>query len=283
VQLDAQTRRGEATIEVSARVSASGESIVCIARDITSRLALERELASRNQQLRAQNERIADADRMKSQFLANVSHELTTPLTSIKGFAKLLRGDAELAGGARLGAAQRAEFLGLVEREASNLEAGGVALSRKRVALGAVVEECVQILKPRLDDAGLVLQLELDPEVPLAWLDPDRTKQIVLNLLENAAKFSARGSRIALRTNLVGPSVVELGVSNPCQELEENDLERIFGRFVQRDGSYTRKYGGVGLGLNLVRAIAELHGGRAWAELREAGRVEFLVRLPVGE
>ncbi|HTO69568.1 MAG TPA: HAMP domain-containing sensor histidine kinase [Myxococcota bacterium] len=297
VHLDARTRRGEATLEVSARVSASGESIVCIARDITGRLALERELASRNLQLREQNERIADADRMKSEFLANVSHELTTPLTSIKGFAKLLRGDvsAELHGGVRLGAEQRAEFLALVEREAarmqgliqgllelSNLEAGGVALGRKRVALGAVVEECVQILKPRLDDAGLALELALDPGLPLAWLDPDRVKQVVLNLLENAAKFSARGSRIDVRTRLAG-TTIELGVSNPCNELEPGDLERIFARFVQRDGSYTRKYGGVGLGLNLVRAIAELHGGRAWAELREGGRVEFLVRLPVGE
>jgi PAS domain S-box-containing protein len=297
LQLDVRTRSGEATLEVSARVAASGESIVCIARDITGRLALERELARRNEQLRAQNERIADADRLKSEFLANVSHELTTPLTSIKGFAKLLRGDvaAELAGGARLGAEQRAEFLALVERESarmtemihgllelSNLEAGGVALARKRVALGAVVEECLQILKPRLDDAGLQLDCVLDPALPRAWLDPDRVKQVVLNLLENAAKFSARGARIEVRTQAAA-GWIELRVANPCRELEPRDLERIFARFVQRDGSYSRKYGGVGLGLNVVRAIVELHGGRAWAELPEPGRVEFVARLPVGE
>jgi signal transduction histidine kinase len=145
-----------------------------------------------------------------------------------------------------------------------------------------VIEECIQILKPRLDDAGLALECALDPGLPLAWLDPDRVKQVVLNLLENAAKFSARGSRISVRTRRVG-SAVELGVSNPCDELKPGDLERIFARFVQRDGSYTRKYGGVGLGLNLVRAIVDLHGGKAWAELREGGRVEFLVHLPVGE
>ena len=297
VQLDVRTRRGEATLELSARVTASGEAIVCIARDITGRLALERELARRNEQLRAQNERIADADRMKSEFLANVSHELTTPLTSIKGFAKLLRGDvsAELAGGVRLAAEQRAEFLALVEREAarmtelihglldlSNLEAGGVTLQRKRMALGSVVEECLQILKPRLDDAGLELEPVLDPSLPHAWLDPDRIKQVVLNLLENSAKFSARGACITVAT-AVAEGAVELRVSNPCHELGSRDLERIFARFVQRDGSYSRKYGGVGLGLNVVRAIVELHGGRVWAELREAGRVEFIVRLPASE
>jgi PAS domain S-box-containing protein len=297
LQLDVKTRRGEATLEVSARVAASGEAIVCIARDITGRLALERELARRNDQLRAQNERIADADRMKSEFLANVSHELTTPLTSIKGFAKLLRRDvnAELEGGARLAAEQRAEFLALVEREAarmtelihglldlSNLEAGGVTLQRKRVALGAVIEECVQILKPRLDDAGLELSCAIPPGLPLAWLDPDRIKQVVLNLLENSAKFSARGARISVAAR-VQEGALELRVGNPSSELESRDLERIFARFVQRDGSYSRKYGGVGLGLNVVRAIVELHGGHAWAELPEPGRAEFVVSLPAGE
>ncbi len=297
VQLDARTRISSATIEVSARVSANGESIVCIARDISDRLRLERELGERNEQLRQQNARIADADRLKTEFLANVSHELTTPLTSIKGFATLLRGDvaAEVAGGARLGAAQRAEFLGLIEREAarmtemirgllelSNIEAGGVSLARRSTSLGELVHECVQILKPRLDEAGLQLELALDPGLPKIPVDPDRIKQVLLNLLENALKFSPRDTRVRVTTGRAG-SEVEIRVRNPCRELEPQDLERIFARFVQRDGSYSRKAGGVGLGLNLVRAIAELHGGRAWAELPFAGTVEFVVRLPVHE
>jgi PAS domain S-box-containing protein len=295
IHSEARTRTGLATIEISARVSANSEYIVCIARDITERLRLERELGERNELLRLQNERIVDADRMKSEFLANVTHELTTPLTSIKGFATLLRGDvaAEVAGGTRLAAAQRAEFLGLVEREAtrmtemirgllelSNIEAGGVALTRRPSALGAIVHECLQILKPRLDEAGFSVDLALDPGLPLAPLDPDRIKQVVLNLLENSLKFSTRGARIRVSTGRAD-GAVEVRVRNPCEELAAEDLERIFARFVQRDGSYSRKYGGVGLGLNLVRAIVELHGGRAWAELPFAGTVEFVVRLPL--
>jgi PAS domain S-box-containing protein len=295
IHVEARTRAGSATLEVSARVAANGESIVCIARDITERLRLERELGERNQQLQLQNERIADADRLKSEFLANVSHELTTPLTCIKGFAKLLRSDvaAEIAGGVRLGAAQRAEFLGLVEGEAlrmtelirglldlSNIESGGVSLARRPLALGAVVEECVQLLKPRLDDGGIGLELVLDPHLPSARLDPDRTKQVVLNLLENALKFSPRGSRVRVATRALA-AAVELRVRNPSDELRPADLERIFARFVQRDGSYSRRYGGVGLGLNLVRAIAELHGGCAFAELPAPGQVEFVVQLPL--
>jgi len=295
IQIEARTRTGVATIEVSARVSANSRSIVCIARDITERLRLERELGERNEQLRLQNQRIVDADRMKSEFLANVSHELTTPLTSIKGFATLLRGDiaAEVAGGARLAIDQRAEFLRLVEREAtrmaelirgllelSNIEAGGVALERRPAALGAIVHECLQILKPRFDEAGFSVDLALDPGLPTAPLDPDRIKQVVLNLLENSLKFSTRGARIRVSTGC-DEEAVEVRVRNPCQELSPDDLERIFARFVQRDGSYSRKYGGVGLGLNLVRAIVELHGGRAWAELPYPGTVEFVVRLPL--
>jgi len=172
--------------------------------------------------------------------------------------------------------------------ELSNLEAGGVALARKPLVLGAIVDECLQILKPRLDEAGLELAVALDPDLPRAPFDPDRIKQVVLNLLENAAKFSPRGACIEVRTARAPegpdlPQAVELRVANPCKELESRDLERIFARFVQRDGSYSRKYGGVGLGLNVVRAIVELHGGKVWAELPEPGRVEFIARLPVAE
>jgi signal transduction histidine kinase len=102
----------------------------------------------------------------------------------------------------------------------------------------------------------------------------------VLNLLENALKFSPRGTRVRVTTGRA-EDAVELRVRNPNAELGPDDLERIFARFVQRDGSYSRNFGGVGLGLNLVRAIAELHGGSARAELPYAGTVEFVVRLPL--
>ena len=103
----------------------------------------------------------------------------------------------------------------------------------------------------------------------------------MLNLLENSLKFSTRGARIRVSTVLRWTMRSRCACAIPVRNSEPDDLERIFARFVQRDGSYSRKYGGVGLGLNLVRAIAELHGGRAWAELPFAGTVEFVVRLPL--
>jgi signal transduction histidine kinase len=105
-------------------------------------------------------------------------------------------------------------------------------------------------------------------------------KQVVLNLLDNAIKFSSPESTIVVRTSSTR-ATVELAVRNPGQDLSEDQLERIFERFVQRDGSFKREHGGVGLGLNLVRAIIELHGGKVWCEIPEPGLVEFRLRLPI--
>lgn len=295
LRVEGRTRAGWVPLELSARLSEGGDTIVCIARDISAHLHLERELAERNQQLRAQNERIREADLLKSEFLANVSHELTTPLTAIRGFARLLADDveAEVGGGAaRLGAEKRLELLRVARNEAdrmrdliggllelSRLESGAVSLDCARVSLNAIVEESLLVVKPRLDERRLQVERRLEPELPLALLDPDRMKQVALNLLDNAIKFSPPGGRLVVSTSAV-KSTVQLSLRNPSPGLSESQLESIFERFVQRDGSYTRETGGVGLGLNLVRAIAELHGGSAGAHLPEPGWVEFVVRLP---
>ena len=294
LQLEARTRRGAATLEVSARAALNGRSIVCIARDVTERLRLERELEERNEQLREQNARIAEADQLKTEFLANVTHELSTPLTCIKGFAKLMRTD-ELRGRAgELTAERRVEFLQIMESEArrmtgiikdllelSNIESGGGRLDRTEVSLNTIVAETLRLLKPRLDESGLNVELDLDPLLTAAWLDADKLKQVALNLLDNAIKFSPPGSRVVIRTEH-GDGLVRLRVRNDSHELEEGDLARIFARFVQRDGSFTRRQGGVGLGLDLTRAIVELHGGRIWAELPARAQVEFVAELPIG-
>ena len=305
LQLEARTRRGVFPIEMSMRVSENGQSIVCIARDVSERLRLERELEDRNRQLKDQNERISEADRLKSEFLANVSHELTTPLACIKGFAKLLWQDGAESGlvaradGAVLEPAQtvlepaqREEFLSIIQHEAermthlirgllelSKIESGVVVLDRVRVSLNAIVRESVLVLKPRLDERGLDVDCRLDESLPLALLDPGRIKQVVLNLLENAIKFSPSGSPIEIRTAATGGSL-RLAVRNRSSELDDVDQSRIFDRFVQRDGSFSRQYGGVGLGLNLVRAILEMHEGSIQLELAEPGVVEFVCEVP---
>ena len=136
------------------------------------------------------------------------------------------------------------------------------------------------MLKPRLDEQAVHVDSDLEPDLPDTLMDPGRMKQVVLNLLENAIKFSPPSSPIQVRTR-ASEGVVQLAVRNASAELEEEDLTRIFARFVQRDGSFARQHGGVGLGLNLAKAIMELHGGTLWAELPEPGRVEFVAELPI--
>jgi PAS domain S-box-containing protein len=294
--LEGRARSGAVPLEVSGRVSGSGNTFVFIARDIGEHHRLERELERRNRQLKRQNERIAEADRVKSEFLANVSHELTTPLTCIKGFARLLHGDVreEASGGAaRLTSERRLEFLAIMQREAervlelirgllelSTIESGGVALDRARVSLNTVVRECLLLLKPRFDERSLQADCRLGQGMPLVLLDPNRIKQVILNLVDNAAKFAPAGSTVQIRTE-ADSEVVRLVVRNASESLEEADLARIFDRFVQQDGTFTRQHGGVGLGLNLVRAIVELHGGCVWAELCVDSEVQLWVELPI--
>jgi PAS domain S-box-containing protein len=297
LQIMGRTRRGVVPLEVSARLAHNGESMVCIAHDVSRHLQLERELEARNQLLQEQNKRISEAAVLKSEFLANVSHELTTPLTCIRGFAKLLRGEieADLEGAEpQLPMERRVEFLAIVQDEAqrmgeliggllelSKIESGVVTLDRSRVSLNKIVQESLLVLKPRLDELSIRVDCRLDPTLPMAFLDPDLMKQVVLNLLDNAIKFSPDGSEISVRTHS-GEGVMQLRVRNPSSELKAGDLNRIFERFVQRDGSFSRQHGGVGLGLDLVRAIVERHGGQVWGELPAPGQVEFIaeIRLP---
>jgi PAS domain S-box-containing protein len=274
--LEGRARSRTVPLEVSGRASGTGDTFVFIARDIGEHDRLERELERRNRQLKEQNERIAEADRVKSEFLANVSHELTTPLTCIKGFARLLHGDVrEEASGAasRLTPEKRLEFLAIMQREAervlelirgllelSTIESGGVALDRARVSLNTVVRECLLLLKPRFDERTL--------------------RAVILNLVDNAVKFAPTGSTVQIRTE-ADSEAIRLVVRNASESLEEADLVRIFERFVQRDGTFARQHGGVGLGLNLVRAIVELHGGRVWAELCADSEVQLWAELPI--
>jgi PAS domain S-box-containing protein len=296
LRLEVSTREGRASIELSARLALEGAVVLCIARDVTERLRLERELEARTALLHAQNEQLTENDRLKSQFLANVTHELTTPLTSIRGFSRLIHTDLnrEIKGEtAQLEIARRVEFLEIVEREAARmtrmihgvlelslLESGGARLERGTGSPADLARACQDAIEARFEASGRRLEIALDTAVPEIPIDAARVRRAISELLENALKFSPAGSRSTLWVRREGVEVV-VGVTSPCRDLDAADLERLFDRFVQNDGSYARRQGGVGLGLNLARAIAELHGGRASARLPDPNCVEFAIHLPV--
>jgi PAS domain S-box-containing protein len=280
---------GSVPLEISgAFVAYDGhEWISVFARDVTERRRLEQERAehlAREQALRAHAE---EAAVLKDQFLATLSHELRTPLTSILGYARMLR-DGTLAPAA----AGRA--LDVIERNAraqvqlfndlfdvSSVMLGELELERHAVPLTAVVETEVEAVRGEAGRAGLTLECEVAHAVPPITGDVGRLQQIVRKLLSNAIKFTPPGGRVRIRLDRVDDEV-RLVVSDTGVGIAPAFLPHVFDRFRQADGSMTRAYGGVGLGLSLVRDLVALHNGRVSAESPGDGAgATFTVSLPL--
>jgi len=247
-------------------------------------LALERaRLYETEQRLRAEAEA---ANRLKDEFLATVSHELRTPLTAIVGWAAMLR-----AGGLDPQTAARA--VESIERNAraqtqiiedlldvSRIITGKLRLDARRVDLSAVVEAAVESVRPAAAAKGIRLEVAAGPEAGAAWGDPARLQQVVWNLLANAVKFTPAGGEVAVSLGRED-SRVRVAVSDTGQGISPDFLPFVFDRFRQADQRITRRHGGLGLGLAIVRHLVELHGGSVWAESEGPGRGStFTVELP---
>lgn len=231
--------------------------------------------------------RAESASRHKDEFLAMVSHELRTPLTAILGWTQLLR--------ARTIAPERqAHALGIIERNArsqaqliedlldvSRITTGKVRLEMGEVALGSVVEAALEAVRPAAEAKGLALEASLEPGVPLVTGDAVRLQQVVWNLLSNAVKFTPAGHvRVRLGPDAEQGGAV-LAVEDTGEGIAPDFLPHVFGRFRQADTSSKRVHGGLGLGLSIVRALVEQHGGTVRAESEGRGRgARFTVWLP---
>lgn len=225
------------------------------------------------------------ASRAKDEFLSTLSHELRTPLNSIVGWSGLLRANA-------VPPEQREKALEAIERNArvqvrliedlldlSRIEAGKMVLSVGPVELVRVVEAAIDSVKPAADAKSIRLQPVLDSHATIVG-DADRLQQVVWNLLSNAIKFTKRRGRVQIRLRRE-QSYVEIAVADDGQGIEPDFLPHVFDRFRQADASSTRKAGGLGLGLAIVRSLVELHGGTVEAKSDGVGLgATFVVRLP---
>ena len=228
-----------------------------------------------------------EADRLKDEFLAVLSHELRTPLNAIVGYARLLRGGV-------LEGARAAQALETLERNANALTqivedvldvsrviSGKVRLDVQPVELPLIVQNAVETVRPAADAKGVRLQTIIDPRLAPVSGDPNRLQQVVWNLLANAVKFTPRRGRVQVRVERVN-SHVEIAVSDTGIGIKPDFLPFVFDRFRQADSSTTRRTGGLGLGLSIVRHIVELHGGTVQAASDgENNGATFRVRLPV--
>ncbi|HYE14186.1 MAG TPA: ATP-binding protein [Pyrinomonadaceae bacterium] len=242
----------------------------------------ERLLAS-ERRLRAEAE---EASRLKDEFLATVSHELRTPLTAIVGWSHmLLRGGLEGEAAAR--AAETIERNAhaqaqLVEDllDVSRIIEGKLSLSVAPVDLAAVINAAVDSVRLAAEAKGLALSVTLDPRARLVAGDEARLRQVVWNLLSNSIKFTPDGGRVEVSLRRAGRRA-EIRVADTGCGISPDFLPYVFDRFRQGDQSTTRRHGGLGLGLAIVRHLVELHGGTVTADSDGPGRgCTFTILLP---
>ncbi|HVD92745.1 MAG TPA: PAS domain S-box protein [Vicinamibacterales bacterium] len=227
------------------------------------------------------------ANRTKDEFLAVLSHELRTPLNAIVGYSRLLRGGI-------LSGEKATRGLETLERNAtwltqivedvldvSRIVAGKIRLDVQPVELPVLIDNAVATVQPAADAKGVRLQTLVDPGVGPVSGDPGRLQQVVWNLLSNAVKFTPKKGRVQVRLERVN-SHVEVIVSDTGIGIRPDFLPYVFERFRQADAGPTRKSGGLGLGLAIVRHIVEMHGGTVEAFSEGEGKgATFHVRLPL--
>jgi PAS domain S-box-containing protein len=234
---------------------------------------------------RAEAERVSV---LKDEFLATLSHELRTPLNAILGYAQLL------ASGQMQSPDDLREAAQVIERNArvqtqlvedlldmSRIISGKIRLDVQQVDLQDVIRAAVASVRHSAEAKGIRLQVVLDPLAGPVRGDPARLQQCCWNLLANAIKFTSKGGRIQVGLERVN-SHAELCVVDDGQGIEPEFLPHLFERFRQADASTTRRHGGLGLGLSIVKQLVELHGGTVRAKSPGAGRgATFCIELPV--
>jgi PAS domain S-box-containing protein len=227
------------------------------------------------------------ASRMKEEFLATVSHELRNPLNAMVGWIHMLRAGT-------LDTARASKALETIERNV-NLQAsliddildvsrvirGKINVTFQTVRIGAVIEAALSAVRPTADAKGISLEYEPAAESDDISGDADRLQQIIWNLLSNAIKFTPRNGLVVVRTELHEDELV-LTVRDTGQGISADFLPHVFDKFSQAEGGSTRSYGGLGLGLAIVRHLVELHGGTVSAASPGLGQgATFTVRLPI--
>jgi two-component system, NarL family, sensor histidine kinase BarA len=255
-----------------------------------------RELTEKNKRLAQAVERLQEADRLKSNFLATVSHELRTPLTSVIGYSEMLL--EGIAG--ELNQEQR-EYVGTVMEKGdqllqlitgildiSRMEAGEMRFDRTAFDIAEVISVALSTIAPHARRKKLHVGCHLPPNMPLVSADRDKVRQVILNLLNNAVKFTPEGGRIALRAEVAPLNRTKGNEPGVCIAVQDNGIgippdhhARVFDAFFQVDNSSTREYGGTGLGLNIVKRFIEGHGGQVWVESEEGKGATFYFTLPI--
>ena len=281
-------RRIDVSLTVSPIQDASGAMIGAskIARDITEQRRVE---AEREELLRREHDARAEAEianRVKDEFLANLSHELRTPLNAIVGWSSMLRND-------KLTPEETRRAIEIIDRNAkaqtqliesvldvSRIVSGKLQFDYRPVEVEKVIEAAIDSMRPAAAAKNIKFRIHVSSNIPPVSGDFNRLQQVVWNLLSNAVKFSPAGREIGVQVNTVAAQV-QIVVKDNGQGISAEFLPHVFERFRQADASTTKKFGGLGLGLAIVRHLVELHGGLVKVESDGEGKgATFTVTLP---
>jgi PAS domain S-box-containing protein len=287
VRPDGDVRWVEGRGQLFLDVSGQPDRMVGVCADVTERKQAEEQRARLLALEQAARSEAESANRAKDEFLAVLSHELRAPLTTILGWVRML-----LAG--QVDPSRQARALQVIERstlaqarmiedllDMSRIVAGKMALDRRVVSLAPLVAETVSALQHEAKAKGLTLEADLDPIAGAVLADADRLRQVLMNLLGNAMKFTPSGGRVAVR--FVGDGdLVRLVVRDTGVGIDAELLPHVFERFRQADWRQAGTRVGLGLGLAIVRQLVELHGGTVEAQSDGPGRGAcFTVTLPL--
>ncbi|HEU5103310.1 MAG TPA: PAS domain S-box protein [Roseiflexaceae bacterium] len=229
------------------------------------------------------------ASRLKDEFLATVSHELRTPLTSILGYGQIIqtrkRDEAYVARTiekiVRSAKAQAQLIDDLLD--VARIITGKLRVEPRPIDMSAVIQAAIEALRPAIDAKAIRLELDMDAGANAMIGDPDRLQQVVWNLVSNAVKFTPSGGRVQMRF-AIAEHLAQLTIADTGQGISPEFLPYVFDRFRQAESTSTRAYGGLGLGLAIVRHLVEMHGGTVHAESPGPGHgATFTVRLPIVE
>jgi PAS domain S-box-containing protein len=275
-------------VEVSSLgTTIDGERVLLsIVRDVTERKRQEQALRDSEARYRKLYREAEQANQVKDDFLATLSHELRTPLNAILGWSHML------ATGAVAGPTQR-QAIEVILRNAeaekrlveevldlSRIVSGRFRLDLREIDARGFIERALDAIAPAAEAKRLAVTTSLGKPVGMVG-DADRLQQVMWNLLSNAVKFTPQGGRVAVSATR-DQSQVQIEVSDSGIGIEDAFLPRVFDRFTQADSSSTRRYGGLGLGLSIVRHIVELHGGTVMASSGGAGQgTTFRISLPI--
>jgi signal transduction histidine kinase len=277
----------EQLVDAAGRLAGGDRSVRVEVGGLSETATLGNAFNEMAQELEIEEGRRDELDRLKDEFVLTASHELRSPLTSVQGFAELLMLDKD-----SLTPRQRETVEIILDNcrhlvrllndllDLARSDAGRLAIRPQPTEVAPLVEDVVRTMRAQTEAASQTLGEDIQPGLPLINVEPDRIRQILVNLLTNAHEYSPEGASIAVAARADGAEV-EISVSDNGPGIPADQLERIFERFTRGDAGLTQRVGGTGLGLAISKSLVELHGGSIDAESTPGRGSTFRVRLPI--